>query len=185
MSSASRNGVQEEVTFSAFNLQTCARPNVLTLKPYRCAREYFPARDTRVIYSDYSSGILLDANENAYGPSLPQSLIESSQESYLSGLNRYPDPHQLALKQLVCSLRNTQSQPKGLLTPANLFCGVGSDEAIDSVIRVFCKPGRDKILICTPSYGVYNVSAAVNEVEIVDVPLLRPTWQIDTYKVSL
>jgi histidinol-phosphate aminotransferase len=71
------------------------------------------------------------------------------------------------------------------LTPANLFCGVGSDEAIDAVMRVFCKPGRDKLMICTPTYGMYKVSAAINEVDIIDVPLVPLTWQIDTEKVVL
>ena len=73
----------------------------------------------------------------------------------------------------------------GSLTPANLFCGVGSDEAIDAVMRVFCKPGSDKLMICTPTYGMYKVSAAINEVDVVDVPLVPLTWQIDTEKVIL
>jgi histidinol-phosphate aminotransferase len=66
-----------------------------------------------------------------------------------------------------------------------LFCGVGSDEAIDAVMRVFCKPARDKIMICTPTYGMYKVSAAINEVDIVDVPLVTGTWQMDIPNVSL
>ena len=98
---------------------------------------------------------------------------------YITGLNRYPDPHQIALKKLVCDLRNGQSDPNGTLTPENLFCGVGSDEAIDAVMRVFCKPSIDKIMICTPTYGMYKVCAAINEVSVVDVPLLDGTWQID------
>lgn len=108
-----------------------------------------------------------------------------SDETYITGLNRYPDPHQRALKQLVCNLRNSQAEPKGALTPDNLFCGVGSDEAIDAIMRVFCKPAREKLMICTPTYGMYNVSAAINEVEVVDVPLQVGTWQIDTEKVPL
>ena len=139
--------------------------------------------------SDYTTGILLDANENAHGPSLPPStssaINTSPEETYISGLNRYPDPHQIALKQLICNLRNSQTNPVGTLTPANLFCGVGSDEAIDAVMRVFCKPGIDKLMICTPTYGMYKVSAAINEVDVVDVPLVPLTWQIDTEKVVL
>ena len=139
--------------------------------------------------SDYTSGVLLDANENAHGPSLPASITTSSttnslsDETYIAGLNRYPDPHQVALKQLICDLRNGQSEQKGELTPENLFCGVGSDEAIDAVMRVFCKPGRDKIMICTPTYGMYKVSAAINEVDIVDVPLKTMSWQMDIENV--
>lgn len=141
--------------------------------------------------SDYTSGVLLDANENAHGPSLPPSITGPSpsngfsEETYIAGLNRYPDPHQRALKQLICELRNGQAQPIGSLTPDNLFCGVGSDEAIDAVMRVFCQPAKDKIMICTPTYGMYKVSAAINDVQIVDVPLTPLTWQIDVEKVSI
>jgi histidinol-phosphate aminotransferase len=133
--------------------------------------------------------VLLDANENAHGPSLPPSITTSSttntlsDETYITGLNRYPDPHQRALKQLICDLRNSQSESRGTLTPDNLFCGVGSDEAIDAAMRIFCKPSRDKIMICTPTYGMYKVSAAINEVDIVDVPLITSTWQMDIDKV--
>jgi len=105
------------------------------------------------------------------------------EDTYITGLNRYPDPHQIALKQLVCDLRNSQAEPRGTLTPANLFCGVGSDEPIDAIMRVFCKPGREKLMISTPTYGMYTVCAAVNEVDIVDVPLIPKTWQIDIPKV--
>jgi histidinol-phosphate aminotransferase len=107
-----------------------------------------------------------------------------SEETYITGLNRYPDPHQHALKQLICNLRNSQSDPSGTLTPANLFCGVGSDEAIDAVMRIFCRPGRDKLMICSPTYGMYKVSATINEVTIIDVPLIEMTWQLDIDNVS-
>ena len=70
------------------------------------------------------------------------------------------------------------------MTPDNLFCGVGSDEAIDAVMRVFCTPARDKIMICSPTYGMYKVSAAINEVEVVDVPLDSSNWQLDIPRVS-
>ena|SRR5579859_1365116 len=143
-----------------------------------------------LICSDYTAGILLDANENAHGPSLPHAVTKSSttndsEETYITGLNRYPDPHQKALKQLVCNLRNEQAEPRGQLTPANLFCGVGSDEAIDAVMRIFCTPAKDKIMICTPTYGMYSVCAAINDIGIVDVPLDTTTWQIDIDKVPL
>ena len=102
----------------------------------------------------------------------------STQEAYITGLNRYPDPNQIGLKQLICNLRNSECQPNGILTPDNVFCGVGSDEAIDSAIRAFCKPGLDKIMVSSPTYGFYKVMAAVNDVEVVDVPLELPSWQI-------
>ena len=87
------------------------------------------------------------------------------------GLNRYPDPHQVELKEGFCRLRNTRVHTRKSLQPENLFCGVGSDEAIDALLRCFCVPGKDKILTCPPTYGMYAVSAQVNDVEIVHVPL--------------
>ena len=131
-------------------------------------------------YSDYKddgTNILLDANENAYGPSLDIPSLQSASSPSSSsidflGLNRYPDPHQPELKQLLINLRNTHAHTSKDLTPANLFVGVGSDEAIDALIRAFCRPGRDSILVCPPTYGMYSVSAQVNDVGLVKVPLL-------------
>ncbi|KAK5126039.1 hypothetical protein LTR85_011394 [Meristemomyces frigidus] len=153
-----------------FDIEKCARPNILALEPYRCARDD---------YKDDGTNILLDANENAYGPGLALSrdgkLADghhaSNIEIDLLGLNRYPDPHQHELKQLLCDLRNTHVHTKKDITPENLFVGVGSDEAIDALLRAFCTPGKDKILTCPPTYGMYSVSAQVNDVGIVKVPL--------------
>ncbi|KAJ3203686.1 histidinol-phosphate transaminase [Entophlyctis luteolus] len=129
-----------------FNLETAVRPNILKLAPYRCARD------------DYDSGILLDANENSFGPASSLHAEERLQ------LERYPDPHQAELKRLLCDFR-------GIPSPDNFFVGVGSDESIDLAIRVFCQPARDKILICPPTYGMYSVCANINDVGIVKVPL--------------
>lgn len=133
----------------SFSLEGLVRPNILKLLPYRCARD------------DYNGPgyIFLDANENAYGPSLGSDYIDSQ------SLNRYPDPSQLEVKTLMCKLRG------GDLTPKNLFIGVGSDEAIDTILRVFCVPGKDQILITPPTYGMYSVSATINDVGVVKVPL--------------
>ncbi len=79
--------------------------------------------------------------------------------------------HQLELKQGLCKLRNTHHHTSKTLRPENLFAGIGSDEAIDALLRCFCVPGRDKILTCPPTYGMYAVSAQVNDLEIVKVPL--------------
>ncbi|GAB7349266.1 hypothetical protein MBLNU459_g8414t3 [Dothideomycetes sp. NU459] len=160
-------------TASPFNLDTCARPNILALEPYRCARDD---------YKDDGTNILLDANENAYGPGLAldgrgalanaaANGHDPSVEVDLLGLNRYPDPHQHPLKQLLCDLRNTHAHTPKNITPENLFVGVGSDEAIDALLRAFCRPGRDKILTCPPTYGMYSVSAQVNDVEVKKAPL--------------
>ncbi|KAK5675691.1 histidinol-phosphate transaminase [Elasticomyces elasticus] len=150
-----------------FNISTCARPNILALEPYRCARDD---------YKDNGTNILLDANENAYGPGLDLTQLKNSSKGSdisidLAALNRYPDPHQHELKQLLCDLRNTHVNTQKSITPENLFVGVGSDEAIDALLRAFCAPGRDRIVTCPPTYGMYAVSAQVNDVGIVRVPL--------------
>jgi len=129
-----------------------ARKNILELQPYRCARD------------DYSNGVLLDANENAYGPaSLPTKNLEPYDN--FQALERYPSPYQLPLKELYAKYRGHN------LTPANIFVGVGSDEAIDLLMRIFCNPAKDEILITPPTYGMYKVCAKVNDVQIVSVPL--------------
>lgn len=142
-------------------------------------------------YKDDGTNVLLDANENAYGPSVPATVaaeLSSSSASGpqidLQGLHRYPDPHQHDLKQLLCNLRNTHHHTSKSITPENLFVGVGSDEAIDALLRCFCMPGRDRILTCPPTYGMYGVSAQVNDVGLVKVPLLpAPEFQIDVENV--
>ncbi|KAL2190184.1 histidinol-phosphate aminotransferase [Thermothelomyces heterothallicus CBS 203.75] len=181
---------------SPFNLETCARPNILALEPYRCARDD---------YKDDGTNILLDANENAYGPPLtttitttttipssspPQSQVVNGTAPLsldLSALHRYPDPHQTRLKQLLCDLRTTRTKGgRRALSPDNLFVGVGSDEAIDALLRCFCAPGRDRILVCPPTYGMYGVSAQVNDVALVRVPL-RPAeegFQLDVDAIT-
>lgn len=105
-----------------------------------------------------SSGIFLDANENPWG-----------------NLNRYPDPYQKELKKAV-------SEFKGIPVE-NIFLGNGSDEIIDLCFRVFCQPGVDKALIFPPTYGMYEVSASVNDVQIIKVPL-NQSFQIDIQKVT-
>ncbi|MCJ1461748.1 histidinol-phosphate transaminase [Pseudocyphellaria aurata] len=162
-------------TFSSpFDLSTCARPNILRLQPYRCARDD---------YKDDGSNILLDANENAYGPGLEfgdhaaqgNDAMNGRQGAQVEvdflGLHRYPDPHQLELKELFCALRNTHVHTSRELRPENLFVGVGSDEVIDALLRCFCTPGHDKILTCPPTYGMYAISAQVNDIDTVQVPL--------------
>ncbi|KAF7717136.1 Histidinol-phosphate aminotransferase [Penicillium ucsense] len=170
---------------SPFNLETCARPNILKLQPYRCARDD---------YKDDGTNVLLDANENAYGPSLAlnnegklKGLQSGSTEPEIDllGLNRYPDPHQMELKQLFCNLRNTHHHTQKTLRPEHMFVGVGSDEAIDALLRCFCVPGKDKILTCPPTYGMYSVSAQVNDIEIVKVPLdVEKGFQLQADKVN-
>ncbi|CAJ1949093.1 unnamed protein product [Cylindrotheca closterium] len=129
-----------------------ARKNILELHPYRCARD------------DYSSGVLLDANENAYGPtSLPTKCLDPYDNC--NTLERYPDPYQIGLKELYAKYRGHGMKPE------NIFVGVGSDEAIDLLMRIFCYPAKDNILITPPTYGMYKVCAKVNDVSLLSVPL--------------
>ncbi|KII91327.1 hypothetical protein PLICRDRAFT_105654 [Plicaturopsis crispa FD-325 SS-3] len=129
-----------------FDIEKVIRPNILALHPYRCARD------------DYQSGVLLDANENALGHSIPES---PSLEGVLSpGLNRYPDPNLVPIKQRIADLR-------GLPAPNYVFLGVGSDEAVDLLMRVCVTPEKEKILVTPPTYGMYGVSAQVNDIGVV------------------
>lgn len=97
--------------------------------------------------------IFLDANENPYGTN-----------------NRYPDPYQNDLKATISNQRK--------VSPDKIFVGNGSDEAIDLLFRIFCEPGKDKALTFTPSYGMYKVSASINNVGLIELPLNKE-FQID------
>jgi histidinol-phosphate aminotransferase len=142
-------------------------------------------------YKDDGNNVLLDANENAFGPAVAASLpngpgkeSDGIKVDYL-GLHRYPDPHQHELKELLCQLRNTHAHTEKQLRPENIFVGVGSDEAIDALLRCFCVPGRDRILVCPPTYGMYSVSAQVNDVALVKVPLLpAPIFGLDVAAIT-
>ncbi|KAI0371334.1 histidinol-phosphate aminotransferase [Pilatotrama ljubarskyi] len=137
-----------------FDIERVIRPNILALHPYRCARD------------DYSEGILLDANENALGHSIPSSsaLEPELQPTLGLDLHRYPSPTHDPIKQRLAEMR-------GIPGPEYVFLGVGSDEVIDLLIRVCVAPGKEKILITPPTYGMYSVCAQVNDVGVVKVPL--------------
>jgi histidinol-phosphate aminotransferase len=98
-------------------------------------------------------GIFLDANENPFGT-----------------LNRYPDPYQKELKYRISKIKGVPME--------KIFLGNGSDEIIDLCFRIFCTPGRDKALTFTPTYGMYEVSASVNDVSMIKIPL-DTLFQID------
>ncbi|KAI0221327.1 histidinol-phosphate transaminase [Massospora cicadina] len=144
---------------SGFQLDQIVRKNILALKPYRCARD------------DYKDGILLDANENAFGACFDN-------DSSKSGLNRYPDPHQLQVKEKLLKLH------PDVESTGNVFLGVGSDEVIDLTLRIFCRPGIDKILITPPTYGMYKVSAQINDVGVVESYLTPGSFQINLADVN-
>lgn len=139
---------------SEFDLKSIVRKNIWDLKPYSSARSEFD------LYATSKSDLtLLDANEN------PESV---------QNLNRYPDPLQSELKVEL-------AKQKGVSTD-QVFIGNGSDEAIDLLYRIFCEPGKDKTLICPPTYGMYEVSAAINDVEVVRVPLTEK-FELDLEEV--
>lgn len=135
-----------------FDLNQIVRPNIARLKPYSSARSEFEGE----------AEIFLDANENAFGsPAGP-------------GYNRYPDPLQRELKERIAAMRDVR--------PENIFIGNGSDEAIDLLFRIFCEPGRDECIICPPTYGMYRVSADINDVAVKEVPL-REDFSLDAENV--
>nr|CCA20929.1 unnamed protein product [Albugo laibachii Nc14] len=146
-------------SFQKSTIESIIRPNILTLTPYRCARD------------DYNQGILLDANENSLGPPLSSSEIDLLNEQ----LERYPCPYQLELKQAIANFRNENADFGRFIAPENVFLGVGSDEAIDLLIRICCTPGQDEILITPATYGMYSVCAHIHDVKIVSVPLKLDT----------
>jgi histidinol-phosphate aminotransferase len=131
-----------------FNINDLIRPNIKRLTPYSSARDEFKG----------DAKVFLDANENSFGSPLNK------------WYNRYPDPLQSAVKKKI-------SEIKGIPSP-NIFLGNGSDECIDLLIRSFCEPGIDNIIICPPTYGMYEVSANINNALIKKVPL-TPNYQLN------
>lgn len=105
------------------------------------------------------------------GSNRPEIFLDANENPYNNGINRYPDPHQKALKSRI-------SEIKGIAA-GSLFLGNGSDEAIDLVYRVFCEPGESNTVSIAPSYGMYEVAAAMNDVEFRKVQL-RPDFSMDT-----
>lgn len=112
-------------------------------------RKIIPYSTARDEYTNSGAGIFLDANENPFN----------------NGLNRYPDPKHKELRQKISALKEIPME--------NIFTGSGSDEIIDLLIRAFCEPGHDKIMINPPTYGMYEVSAQINGNEVVRVNLLE------------
>jgi histidinol-phosphate aminotransferase len=96
--------------------------------------------------------------------------LDANENSMISGLNRYPDPLQIEVKKQLAKVRNVAVE--------NIFLGVGSDECIDITYRTFCRPGIDNVVAIEPTYGMYSVCAAINDVEYRRVAL-RPDFSID------
>lgn len=131
-----------------FDLNNLIRENIKKLVPYSSARDEFSG----------DAKVFLDANENSLGSPLTK------------WYNRYPDPHQQKVKEAI-------SKIKGIPTE-HIFLGNGSDECIDLLFRSFCNPGKDNVIICPPTYGMYEVSANINDVEVRKA-LLTDDFQLD------
>lgn len=130
------------------------RPNILDFQPSRCARD------------DISEGIFHVADENTISPtSIPTNSLDPHGQKLR--LERNSDPYQFSLKEKYAAHRGHG------LTPANIFAGVGSDPAIDLLMRIFCRPSVDNVLVTPPTYGIYKVCAKVNDVEIISCPLSK------------
>ena len=119
------------------DINSLVRSCIAALTPYSTARDEYKGE----------LGVFLDANESPYE----------------NGYNRYPDPHQKALKAQIAAIKSVAAE--------NIFIGNGSDEAIDLVFRVFCEPRVDNVVAIAPSYGMYKVAAAINDVELREVQL--------------
>lgn len=119
-----------------FDINKLVRDNIKRLVPYASARHEFEGE----------ASVWLDANENGHGSPLEDSF------------NRYPDPLQWPLKFELAKIKGVPAE--------NIFIGNGSDEVIDLLYRVFCTPGKDNVIICPPTYGMYEVSAHINDVEV-------------------
>jgi histidinol-phosphate aminotransferase len=131
-----------------FDLDRLLRDNIRQLVPYSSARDDFKG----------TARVFLDANENSLGSPLTK------------WYNRYPDPHQWKVKEALGKVKG--------IRPEHIFLGNGSDECIDLLYRAFCVPGQDNVIINPPTYGMYEVSAHINDVEVRRAVLLDD-FQLD------
>ena len=141
-------GTKYQIEIMNFDINQIIRTNIKNLKPYSSARDEFKGE----------ASVYLDANENAFGSPLPQAF------------NRYPDPMQYAVKMRLSEIKGVPAR--------NIFLGNGSDEAIDILFRSFCEPGIDNVIIVPPTYGMYEVSANINNIALKKVPLTA-NYQLD------
>lgn len=130
------------------NFENFILPHIWNLKPYSSARDEFKGKE----------GIFLDANENPLGSGVSENW------------NRYPDPLQLAIKEQLAAIKSCSTN--------QIFLGNGSDEAIDLLMRMTCQSGVHNIILCPPTYGMYEVSASINHIEQRKVSLSK-NYQLD------
>jgi histidinol-phosphate aminotransferase len=149
MADIENNKTVSQASFRGFGgLDSLVRENIKSLKPYSSARHEFTGK----------ASVFLDANENAFGSPLEENF------------NRYPDPLQWEVKFQLARIKGVPAE--------NIFIGNGSDEVIDLAYRIFCNPKTDNVIVCPPTYGMYQVSADINDVPVKKVPLTRD-FQLD------
>lgn len=134
-----------------FNINSFIRPNVAKMQPYSSARDEFKDFGSEMIF--------LDANENPFE----------------TGVNRYPDPQQRRLKEILSKQKNISAD--------QILLGNGSDEVLDLIFRAFCEPAKDNIITLPPTYGMYSVLASLNDIENREV-LLDDEFQPDLDEIS-
>lgn len=135
-----------------FNINALVRDNLKNFKPYSSARNEFKGE----------AKIFLDANENSLGSPLT------------TNYNRYPDPIQKHLKEKISIIKSI---------PINqIFLGNGSNEIIDIFYRIFCFPGVDNVIICPPTYSMYEVSAKINNINVIKIPL-KNNYELNIYSI--
>ena len=123
------------------DIKKIVRKNIIELNPYSSARSEFSGQ----------ASILLDANENSFGSPL------------FENFNRYPDPLQISLKKRLAEIYN--------VSPGNICVGNGSDQLIDNIIRIFCRPGKDAVIICPPTFKMYEGAAGINDAKVKRISL--------------
>jgi histidinol-phosphate aminotransferase len=124
------------------------RKNILELEPYQSSRSE----------AEQPVKVFLDANENAFGSPLDK------------WYNRYPDHYHLELRTKISRIKNIPAE--------NIVLGNGSDECIDLLMRIFCEPGKDHIIVCPPTFEMYKTFARMNDVMVREVPLTS-AFQLD------
>ncbi len=134
-----------------FNINSFIRPNVAKMQPYSSARDEFKDFNSEMIF--------LDANENPFE----------------TGVNRYPDPQQRRLKEILSKQKN--------IPASQILLGNGSDEVLDMIFRAFCEPAKDNVITLPPTYGMYGVLANLNDIENREV-FLDDEFQPDLDEIS-
>ncbi|MBL4643108.1 MAG: histidinol-phosphate transaminase [Flavobacteriaceae bacterium] len=120
-------------------IQNLIRENIKNIQPYASARDEFTEVNSELVF--------LDANENPFE----------------NGMNRYPDPQQQKVKQLLSEIKSVSIE--------NILLGNGSDEVLDLIFRAFCEPNKDNIILLPPTYGMYKVLADINAIDVIEVQL--------------